>query len=94
MDLLEQATARAASLRVVVNHAGEMAWLGEAYLLAGRRDEAAATARRALELARRHREQGNEAHVLRLLGEIAFHQEPGDVGAAEGYYGQALALAQ
>ena len=94
VDLLEQATARAASLRVVVNHAGEMAWLGEAYLLAGRRDEAATTARRALELARRHREQGNEAHVLRLLGEIASHQEPGDVGAAEGYYGQALALAR
>ena len=46
-----------------------------------------------LELALRHQERGNEAQVLRLLGEIALHQEPRDVGAAEAHYARALALA-
>ena len=70
-----------------------LAYLGEAHLLAGRRDDAAAVARRALDLVHRQKERGNEAWVLRLLGDIAAHADPPDPESAEGYYVQALARA-
>jgi hypothetical protein len=37
-----------------------LSYLGEAYLLAGRRDDARAVARRAFDLAHRQKERGNE----------------------------------
>jgi len=40
----------------------------------------------ALELSRTHQERGNEAWVLRLLGEIAAHGDPPEVMQAEAYY--------
>ena len=46
-----------------------LAYLGEAHLLAGRRNDAVEVARRALNLAHRQKERGNEAWVLRLLGD-------------------------
>ena len=52
-----------------------------------------AVARRALDLAHRQKERGNEAWVLRLLGEIAAHADPPDSESAEGHYTQALARA-
>ena len=62
-----------------------IAWLGEAYLLAGRLGRGAATlARPALELARGHSERGNEAWALRLLGEIAAHRDPLDAASGRG----------
>jgi tetratricopeptide (TPR) repeat protein len=70
-----------------------MAYRSEAYLLAGRRNEAIQLAERALELARQHNEPGNRAYTLRLLGEIAMHRDPVDVESAEAHYRQALALA-
>jgi predicted ATPase len=70
-----------------------LAYLGEAHLLAGRRDEAVAVAQRALDLAHRQKERGNEAWVLRLLGDIAAHADPPDPESAEGRYNQALARA-
>jgi tetratricopeptide (TPR) repeat protein len=70
-----------------------MAYRSEAYLLAGRRNEAIQLAHRALELARQHNEPGNQAYTLRLLGEITTHRDPVDVESAEAYYRQALALA-
>jgi predicted ATPase/class 3 adenylate cyclase len=70
-----------------------LAYLGEAHLLTGRRDDAAAVTRRALDLAHRQKERGNEAWVLRLLGDIAAHADPPDLQTAEGYYKQALARA-
>jgi predicted ATPase/class 3 adenylate cyclase len=69
-------------------------WLGEAYLLAGREADARAAAQRALGLARQHKERGHEAYTLRLIGEIAAHRDPPDVGKAENHYRQALALAE
>jgi tetratricopeptide (TPR) repeat protein len=75
------------------NHPLLLAHLGEAHLLAGRQDDAIAVARRALDLAHRQKERGNEAWVLRLLGEIAAHADPPDVESAEAHYGQALARA-
>jgi class 3 adenylate cyclase/tetratricopeptide (TPR) repeat protein len=68
--------------------------LGEAQLLAGRLEESQVLAEQALALARAHQEQGREAYALRLLGEIAARCEPPECETAEGYYRQALALAE
>jgi tetratricopeptide (TPR) repeat protein len=76
------------------NHPLFLAYLGEAHLLAGRRDEALGVARRALELAHRQKERGNEAWVLRLLGEIAAEADPPELESAQSYYRQALARAE
>ena len=70
-----------------------MPWLSEAYLLAGRLDEAYTQAQRALDFSRTHKEQGHEAYALRLLGEVAAHREPPQGEQAEAHYNQALALA-
>ena len=52
-----------------------LAALSEGYLLAGRLDEAMPLAQRALDVARQHKERGNEAWALRLLGEIAAQRD-------------------
>jgi tetratricopeptide (TPR) repeat protein len=67
--------------------------LSEAYVMVGRVEEAVAAAERALVLSRESIERGNEAWVLRLLGEIAARRDPLDAEAAEQHYGKALALA-
>jgi predicted ATPase len=76
-----------------VHHPLFLAYLGEAHLLAGRRDDAAAVGQRALDLAHRQKERGNEAWVLRLLGDIAAQADPPDLESAEGHYTQAMARA-
>jgi class 3 adenylate cyclase len=75
------------------NHPLFLAYLGEAHLLAGRRDDAITVAQRALDLAHRQKERGNEAWVLRLLGAIAAQGHPPDQVSAEAHYLQALARA-
>jgi tetratricopeptide (TPR) repeat protein len=87
--LLEEAAA-APAVTGVANHPLFLAYLGEAHLLAGRRDEALGVARRALDLAHRQKERGNEAWVLRLLGDIAAQGDPPDVESAHEYYRRAL----
>src|SRR5437879_2153705 len=77
----------------MLDHALYMAWLSEAYLLAGRLDEAGTQAQRALEFARAHQERSHEACALRLLGEVAAQRESLDAEQAEAHYQQALALA-
>jgi len=77
----------------IANHPLFLAYLGEAHLLAGRLEDALAVARRALDLAHRQKERGNEAWVLRLLGEIALRADPPDPESAQAHYGQALARA-
>jgi class 3 adenylate cyclase/tetratricopeptide (TPR) repeat protein len=69
-----------------------IAHMGEACLLADRIDEAIAFADRALTFARERGQRGYEAYALRLLGEIAAHQDPPDVESAQDYYRRALAL--
>jgi tetratricopeptide (TPR) repeat protein len=69
-------------------------WQGEAYLLAGRVEEARLLARQALDLVRSRRERGHEAWTLRLLGELAAQREPSDAEQTESHYSQALALAE
>jgi len=91
LTLLEQAVERPTMRRV---YTLQVSWLGEAYLLAGRREEAHRVASRGLSLARDKKERGYEAWALRLLGEIAAHKDSPDVGEAENHYGQAIALAK
>jgi tetratricopeptide (TPR) repeat protein len=91
--LLEEALADPA-VTGIANHPLFLAYLGEAHLRAGRRDEALTVARRALDLAHRQKERGNEAWVLRLLGEITAQADPPDLPFADAHYRQALALAE
>jgi tetratricopeptide (TPR) repeat protein len=93
VSLLEQAAAGAARGRFHARALSLIA-LGDAYLSAGRREDAGACTNRALRLAQDHHERGNEAWALRLLGEIAARAEPAGVGHAEDHYRQALALAE
>ena len=90
--LLEEALADPETTGIVY-HPLLLAYLGEAHLLAGRPNDAVAVARRALDLAHRQKERGNEAWVLRLLGDNAAHADPPDPESAEGHYTQALARA-
>ena len=91
--LPQRAIERAAAMRVLVNQSQRIAWLGELTLLDGCHDEAIRLGQDALELARAHKERGHEAWALRLLGQA--HATRGVSGArhAEGYYRQALEIA-
>jgi tetratricopeptide (TPR) repeat protein len=93
LPLLQQATARDTSRGLSAGHARRVAYLSEAYLLSGHMDEATTHARSALAFARELKARGNEAYVLRLLGEIHAYRYPMAVEAAEAAYRQALALA-
>jgi tetratricopeptide (TPR) repeat protein len=67
--------------------------LGEAYLLAGRVDDAYATAKRSLDLCRQRAERGFEAWALRLLAEILSRRGSPHTEAAAELYASAMALA-
>jgi tetratricopeptide (TPR) repeat protein len=87
---MEQAVARGTAgtlVRVV-------AWLSEAYLLAGRLEEARQRAAQAVDLARQYQQRGHQAWALWLLGESTARHEPPEVEPAAGHYRQALALAE
>jgi tetratricopeptide (TPR) repeat protein len=92
--LLERAVEEDAAMRHRFGHALRVAWLSEAYLRAGRLDEAGAQAQHALEFARVHQERGHEAYALQLLGEVAAHCHPPAVEPAAIQYRWALALAE
>jgi tetratricopeptide (TPR) repeat protein len=94
VPLLEEAVERSVMIGIPEGQSSRTIWLSEAYLLAGQEADARAAAQRALGLARRHKERGHEAYTLRLLGEIAVHEDPLDIGKAEDHYRQALALAE
>jgi tetratricopeptide (TPR) repeat protein len=94
LPLLEQAVAQGVARRFMLDHARRVAWLSEAYLLAGRLDEAYTQSQRALEFSRVHGERGHEAYALRLLGECHARREPSEVEPAAILYRQALALAE
>jgi tetratricopeptide (TPR) repeat protein len=68
--------------------------LSEALALARRLDEAHTLAEWTLALVRTHKERGNEAYALRLLGEIVARRSPPEAAQAEAHYRQALALAE
>jgi tetratricopeptide (TPR) repeat protein len=93
LPLLEQSVEQAASMGWRADASALAARLGEAYLAAGRAEDAAELAARALHLALEHKGRGRQAWALRLLGEIAGHPDPPDAETAEKHYRQALALA-
>jgi tetratricopeptide (TPR) repeat protein len=94
LPLLEQAEQRDAAMETMGGQSLRVGYASEAYLLAGRIQEAVQLAGRALDLARTHKERGHEAWTLRLLGEIAAHQDPPEIELAAHHYQQALALAE
>jgi tetratricopeptide (TPR) repeat protein len=91
--LLTQALEQATAMDMIVTQTLCILSLGEAHLLAGHLEEAHARAEQVLALARTHKERGNEAYALHLLGDIAARREPLGSEAAEAHYRQALALA-
>jgi tetratricopeptide (TPR) repeat protein len=93
LPLLEQAEQSGAALGTMGGQSLRVSYVSEVYLLAGRMQEAVQLAGRALDLAQAHKERGYEAWALRLLGEIAAHQDPPEIEAAAHHYQQALALA-
>ena len=93
LPLLEQVAEQTASTREDAFSLW-LAWLSEAYLLAGRLADARTWAGRALQQSRERKERGSQAHALRLLGDIAAHDDPPEVDDAETHYQQALALAE
>jgi tetratricopeptide (TPR) repeat protein len=93
VPLLERAVEQATSLRLTNMHATFLTWLGETYLMSGRMEDARRLAERALERSRQQKEQGHEAHALRLLGELAARGEPPDIAKSEDCYRRALVLA-
>ena len=93
LPLLEQAEQRAAAMETMGGSSLGVGYVSEAYLLAGRMQEAGQCAGRALDLARAHKERGHEAWALRLLGEVAAHQTPPEIEPAAHHYRQALTLA-
>jgi tetratricopeptide (TPR) repeat protein len=94
LPLLEQVVEQTMAIRFLIYHALRVVWLGEAYLLTGRLDEAHTQAQRALEFSRAHQERGHEAYALRLLGDIAMRHNRTESAPAEACYQQALALAE
>jgi tetratricopeptide (TPR) repeat protein len=93
LSLLEQAVEQVVSRRLIGMQWFPTASLSEAYLLAGRRNEATPLAQRALTHSREYKERGHEAYALRLLGEIHARRDSPDVDQAETHYHQALTLA-
>jgi len=94
LPLLEQAEQTGAALGTIGGQSLRVGYVSEAYLLAGRMQEAVQLAGRALDLARTHKERGHEAWALRLLGEIAAHQDPPQIEPAAHHYRQAHTLAE
>jgi class 3 adenylate cyclase/tetratricopeptide (TPR) repeat protein len=93
LPLLEQSMEQVATMHIMGGYALYVARLSEAYVLADRLEDAMPCAQRALALARNHKERGNEAYTLRLLGEIAARRDPPESESAAAHYQQALALA-
>ncbi|HMH77270.1 MAG TPA: hypothetical protein VK547_11635, partial [Candidatus Udaeobacter sp.] len=94
LRLLEDAVQRAEDMQWGANHALRLMWLGEAHLRTGDESAARRLGARALELARRQGERGHEAHVLRLLGQIAGGGGAPDLEQANAYYLEGLTLAK
>jgi len=94
ITMLEQAVEQAASMRLVPTQALRLAWLGQAHLMAGRRETALGHARRALQLAEDRRERGQQAYAERLLADIDAEARPADLSVAAGAYRRALDLAE
>jgi tetratricopeptide (TPR) repeat protein len=90
-DLIGQATERTVRSGILVNHAHELSWLAETHRLAGNPQLAVRNADRAVEVARRHEERGNEALASFVLGEA--WSDLGALSAGRECFETALAIA-
>jgi class 3 adenylate cyclase/tetratricopeptide (TPR) repeat protein len=90
---LREAIEVATAIGIKFRQAERVAWLSEALLLGGHLAEAASLAQQALQLARNHKERGQEAKVMRLLGDLAARADPPEGARAETCYQAALTLA-
>jgi hypothetical protein len=79
--MLEQAVEAALERKQVVNRAPLVIRLAEAYLLAGRLEDARVRAAEGLELARRYGERGSEARALCLAAEASVDGAEGQARA-------------
>jgi len=77
---------QATTIKIQAGQSRRVASLGEAVLLAGRLEEALSLVQQALDLARTPQEQGNEAWILRLLGDIATRRKPSAIEEAAAHY--------
>jgi hypothetical protein len=71
-----------------------LAHLAEATCLAGEAEDAVSRGQSALQLARQHGERASEAHILRILGDIASVVRPGDMNGATRNYEEAARIAE
>jgi len=94
VELAEAAVAGGDSMQLVGGRSLLLAYAGEVYLLAGRRDDARHSAQQALDSAIEHKERGYEGWALRLLAEIALASDPPDVTQAIDLARRTLAVAE
>jgi tetratricopeptide (TPR) repeat protein len=94
LPLLTEGVQLAESRGSRLGHALRITWLAAGYLLDGRADAAHDLAMRALELSSEHKEMGQRAWALWLLGEVASARDPLDVEGASAFYRDATALAE
>jgi predicted ATPase len=94
LRLLQESAAHDTVRRAVSQSAVRAAWLSEAYLHAGRPQDALQCAQESVRLATDRGESGHRAWALRLLGEIAARHDPPDLEEATSRYREALSLAE
>jgi hypothetical protein len=93
LALVRSAADEVQSKKLLMQHAVVLTVLAEAYLFAGRADEAAAAAQRALSMAQERGQRGDAAAALFVLGEAAAGGAL-DSGDAERHHLAAIALAE
>ena len=92
IPVLEGAVRALETMGHTVGLSVHVVYLGEAYVLSDRLDDALAAAERALTVARDHGHRNAEVKALRLLGDIAVRRDSTE--HAERHYLDALALAE
>jgi tetratricopeptide (TPR) repeat protein len=94
LALVEQGVAQQVARSRRRRLASALIGISEAYLWAGRLDEACQHAAQALDHARQYQQRGNQAWALWLMGESTARKATPEVALATVHYHQALALAE
>jgi class 3 adenylate cyclase/tetratricopeptide (TPR) repeat protein len=94
LPLLQGAVKQAEAVGNLAQQSIRLAHLAEATCLAGEAEDAVSRGQSALQLARQHGERASEAHILRILGDIASVVRPGDMNGATRNYEEAARIAE